>query len=131
MLPSADSITRQVTSGGGSGVDLKRTKKNTLVAVDNNLEMKIDTLQVKPTKEAQTGELLDGEWKEGLEKFDLLNDDNDMDENSESSKLQFSMTTDAAPNVNKRFTALNFIISVQYKTNIYTVLYCADYISYP
>ena len=51
------------------------------------------------------------------------------DENSESSKLQFSMTTDAAPNVNKRFTALNFIISVQYKTNIYTVLYCADYIS--
>ena len=30
-----------------------------------------------------------------------------------------------------RFTALNFIISVQYKTNIYTVLYCADYISYP
>ena len=53
------------------------------------------------------------------------------DENSESSKLQFSMTTDAAPNVNKRFTALNFIISVQYKTNIYTVLYCADYISYP
>ena len=34
-------------------------------------------------------------------------------------------------NSNKRFTALNFIISVQYKTNIYTVLYCADYISYP
>ena len=99
--------------------------------VDNNLEMKIDTLQVKLTKEAQTGELLVGEWKEGLEKFDLLNDDNDMDENSESSNLQFSMTTDAAPNVNQRFTALNFIISVQYKTNIYTVLYCADYISYP
>ena len=50
-----------------SGVDLKRTKKNTLVAayVDNNFEMKIDTLQVKPTKEAQTGELLVGEWKEG------------------------------------------------------------------
>ena len=91
--------------------------------VDNNFEMKIDTLQVKPTKEAQTGELLVGEWKEGF--------DNDIDENSESSKLQFSMTTDAAPNVNKRFTALNFIISVQYKTNIYTVLYCADYISYP
>ena len=34
-------------------------------------------------------------------------------------------------NSDKRFTALNFIISVQYKTNIYTVLYCADYISYP
>ena len=44
------------------------------------------------------------------------------DENSESSKLQFSMTTDAAPNVNKRFTALNFIISVQYsiKDKIYS-----------
>ena len=90
--------------------------------VDNNFEMKIDTLQVKPTKEAQTGELLVGEWKEGF--------DNDMDENSESSKLQFSMTTDAAPNVNKRFTALNFIISVQYKTNIYTVLYCTDNMCY-
>ena len=49
--------------------------------VDNNFEMKIDTLQVKPTKEAQTGELLVGEWKEGLEKFD--NDDKDMDENYE------------------------------------------------
>ena len=40
-------------------------------------------------------------WHPGLEKFDLINDDNDMDENSESSKLQFSMTTDAAPNVRK------------------------------
>ena len=85
MLPSADSITRQVDKTYDeavkvisadilpvmgvvvSGVDLKRTKTNTLVAayVDNNFEMKIDTLQVKPTKEAQTGELLVGEWKEG------------------------------------------------------------------
>ena len=143
MLPSADSITRQVdktydeavkvisadikeavkdtrtihlTSDGGSGVDMKRTKKNTLVAayVDNNFEMKIDTLQVKPTKEAQTGELLVGEWKEGLEKFDLINDDNDMDENSESSKLQFSMTTDAAPNVRKARKLANERLNFKY-----------------
>ena len=64
-------------------------------------------------------------WLENGKKNEKLQNSN------ESSKLQFSMTTDAAPNVNKRFTALNFIISVQYKTNIYTVLYCADYISYP
>ena len=79
--------------------------------VDNNFEIKIDTLQVKPTKEAQTGELLVGEWKEGW-KFWIFK--------------TILMTTDAAPNDNKRFTALNFIISVQYKTNMYTVLYCAD-----
>ena len=44
----------------------------------------------------------------------MINDDNDMDENSESSKLQFSMTTDAAPNVRKARKLGNECLNFKY-----------------
>ena len=60
-----------ITSDGGNSGDQNKTKKNTLTVsrINDNFEMKTDTVAIPEARGSQTGPVLRAQWKEELQKI--------------------------------------------------------------